>query len=67
MHHSAMGASTMIWISIAPGNPPRNPPPPIQESGTSTNGQPGETTGTMNEPWPSSQLVVQYQIWSPPW
>ena len=35
----------MTWISIAPGNPPRNPAPPIQENGTSRSGQPGETTG----------------------
>ena len=50
-----------------PGSPPRKPGPPIHANGTSRSGQPCETSGTVMEPWPSSQPVVQNQIWSPPW
>ena len=66
-HQSAIGATTSACSSSGHGRPPRNPGPPIHVNGTSSIGQPCETFGTVIEPWPMSQLVVQNQIWSPPW
>ena len=62
MHHKAIGASTSAWRSSMPSRPARKPGPPIHVSGTSSSDHPWETDGTVIEPWPSSQPVVQYQI-----
>ena len=67
MHQRASGASTSAWRSTTNGKPPRKPAPPIHVNGTRIVDQPWVTNASVIEPWPSSQPVVQYQIWSPPW